>query len=71
MKTLVVGAAVAAAFSISAQAQDKAPPPAWQQGKPASQADSPLHPFAPHMSRRAASRSAFRVRCHSAEQVSA
>src|SRR4030081_1652255 len=44
--------AVAAAFSISALAQDKpaaAPPPSWQQGKPAAMQESTLHPFAPHL----------------------
>ncbi len=55
MKTLVVAAAVAAAFSISARAQDKAPPPAWQQGKPAAMSESALHPFAPYMTGRSAS----------------
>jgi len=47
--------AVAAAFSISALAQDKpaaAPPPSWQQGKPAALAESTLHPFAPHLTGR-------------------
>src|SRR5882757_6877718 len=49
--------AVAAAFSVSALAQDKpaaAPPPSWQQGKPAALSESTLHPFAPHMTGRAA-----------------
>jgi glucose/arabinose dehydrogenase len=49
--------AVAAAFSISALAQDKpaaAPPPSWQQGKPAALAESTLHPFAPHLTGRPA-----------------
>jgi len=38
-------------------AQDKpaaAPPPSWQQGKPAAMAESTLHPFAPHMTGRSA-----------------
>jgi glucose/arabinose dehydrogenase len=50
-------ALVAAAFAASAFAQDKpaaAPPPSWQQGKPAAQAESTLHPFAPHMTGRSA-----------------
>lgn len=52
MNRLFVAAAVAAAFTVPAQAQDKAPPPAWQQGKPPG--DSALHPFAPHMTGRPA-----------------
>ena len=52
---LVVGAAVAAAFAGAAHVQEKAPPPAWQQGKPPAMGDSALHPFAPHMTGRAAS----------------
>jgi glucose/arabinose dehydrogenase len=55
MMRLVVAAAVAAAFAVPAQAQDKAPPPAWHQGKPPAMTDSALHPFAPHMTGRAAS----------------
>src|SRR5689334_18732464 len=31
-----------------------APPPSWQQGKPAAMAESTLHPFAPHMTGRSA-----------------
>lgn len=54
MSKIVVAAAVAAAFAVPAQAQDKAPPPAWQQGKPATMNDSTLHPFAPHMTGRSA-----------------
>jgi glucose/arabinose dehydrogenase len=43
----VVALAVAAAFTINAQAQTKpAPPPAWQQGKGANMADSKLAPHA-------------------------
>src|SRR3979490_1909144 len=56
--TLPISFAVAAAFSISALAQDKpaaAPPPSWQQGKPAALAESTLHPFAPHLTGRPAS----------------
>jgi len=54
MKT-VAALAVAAAFAASALAQDKpAPAPSWQQGKPAAQAESTLHPFAPHMTGRSA-----------------
>jgi glucose/arabinose dehydrogenase len=52
-----IAAFVAAAFAASAFAQDKpaaAPPPSWQQGKPAAQAESTLHPFAPHMTGRSA-----------------
>lgn len=55
MNRLVVAVAVAASFAASAQAQDKAPPPAWQQGKPDSLQESTLHPFAPHMTGRSAS----------------
>ena len=42
----VVAVAVLAAFNV-AQAQDKpaAPPPSWQQGKPAALSESTLHPF--------------------------
>jgi glucose/arabinose dehydrogenase len=47
MRTLVA-AAVAAAFAIPAQAQQK-PPPAWHQGKKASQAESKLAPHAGKM----------------------
>src|SRR3954465_7035666 len=50
-----IAAFVAAAFAASAFAQDKpaaAPPPSWQQGKPAAQAQATLHPFAPHMTGR-------------------
>jgi glucose/arabinose dehydrogenase len=49
--------AVAAAFCGSALAQDKpaaTPAPSWQQGKPPAMAESTLHPFAPHMTGRAA-----------------
>jgi len=52
-----IAAFVAAAFAASAFAQDKpaaAPPPSWQQGKSAAQAESTLHPFAPHMTGRSA-----------------
>jgi glucose/arabinose dehydrogenase len=42
---------VTTAFAVSALAQDKPaeqqPAPSWQQGKPAGQAESTLHPFAP------------------------
>jgi glucose/arabinose dehydrogenase len=50
----VIALAVAAAFTLSAQAQDKPAPPSWQQGKPPAAAESTLHPFAPHMTGRAA-----------------
>src|SRR5262245_1328444 len=57
-KSIVVGvtATVAAAFASAVLAQDKpaAPPPSWQQGKPAALQESTLHPFAPHMTGRAA-----------------
>ena len=42
-----------AAFT-AAQAQDKAPPPAWQQGRSAAQDGSTLHPFAPNLTGRSA-----------------
>jgi len=45
--------AVAAALAVPALAQ-QSPPPSWQQGKSPSQAESTLHPFAPHMTGRAA-----------------
>jgi glucose/arabinose dehydrogenase len=51
---MAIAAAIATAFAASAQAQDKAPPPAWQQGKPPGMNESTLHPFAPHMTGRAA-----------------
>ena len=54
MRMLAATAAVAAALAWQAQAQDKAPPPAWQQGKPEAMSDSTLHPFAPHMTGRSA-----------------
>src|SRR6266446_475594 len=50
-----LAAAVLAAFT-AAQAQDKpaaAPPPSWQQGKPAA-SESTLHPFAIEMTGKAA-----------------
>ncbi len=56
-------ALLAAALSSSALAQQPpaaapaaapAPPPAWQQGKTADQANSTLHPFAPHLTGRPA-----------------
>jgi len=49
--------AAAGLFSAAALAQDKpaaAPPPSWQQGKPAALQESTLHPFAPHMTGRSA-----------------
>jgi len=49
--------AVAGLFTAAALAQDKpaaAPPPSWQGGRPASMSESTLHPFAPHMTGRAA-----------------
>jgi glucose/arabinose dehydrogenase len=50
-----LSAAILAAFSTAALAQ-QAPsaPPSWQQGRSAEQASSPLHPFAPHLTGRAA-----------------
>jgi len=53
----VVAAAIAAAFAVPVMAQDKpaaAPPPSWQQGKPAALQESTLHPFAPHLTGRPA-----------------
>src|SRR5258706_13167006 len=53
----VVAAAIAAASAVPVMAQDKpaaAPPPSWQQGKPAALQESTLHPFAPHMTGRPA-----------------
>ena len=46
MNRIVIAAAVAAAFVVPALAQDKPAPPSWQQGKPAGQSESTLHPFA-------------------------
>src|SRR6195256_2849585 len=55
MRVAAVAAAVMAVFTV-AQAQDQpaAPPPSWQQGKPPAMGESTLHPFAPHMTGRAA-----------------
>ncbi|HLX79492.1 MAG TPA: PQQ-dependent sugar dehydrogenase [Burkholderiales bacterium] len=56
MLRTLMATAVLAAFA-SAQAQDKpAPAPAqpWQQGRSAEQMESPLHPFAPNLTGRAA-----------------
>ncbi len=50
----VIALAVAAAFTICAQAQDKPAPPSWQQGKPPAAAESTLHPFVPHLTGRPA-----------------
>src|SRR5437868_12915443 len=53
--THLIAAAIAAAFAVPVLAQAPAsPPPSWQQGKPAAQAESTLHPFAPHMTGRSA-----------------
>jgi hypothetical protein len=41
-------------FGTVALAQAPAGPPSWQQGRSAEQAGSTLHPFAPHMTGRAA-----------------
>ncbi len=50
-----LSAAILAAFSAAAFAQQPpAAPPSWQQGRSAEQASSPLHPFAPHLTGRAA-----------------
>jgi glucose/arabinose dehydrogenase len=57
MNRIFVAAAVAAAFAVPAFAQDKpaaSPPPSWQQGKPAAQSESTLHPFAIEMTGKAA-----------------
>jgi len=51
----IIAFTVTTAFAVSALAQDKPaaqPAPSWQQGKPAAQAESTLHPFAPHMTGR-------------------
>src|SRR5258708_5056464 len=48
----VVAAAIAAAFAVPVMAQDKpaaAPPPSWQQGRPAAMQEAALPPFAPHL----------------------
>ena len=50
-----IAAAFLALFGTAALAQaPAAPPPSWQQGRSAEQASSTLHPFAPHMTGRAA-----------------
>src|SRR3954470_19251129 len=53
----VIAFTVTAAFAVSALAQDKPaaqPAPSWHGGKPPALAESTLHPFAPHMTGRAA-----------------
>ena len=55
MRTAIALAALAAFGAV--QAQDKpaaAPPPSWQQGKPPAMAQSTLHPFAIHVTGKAA-----------------
>src|SRR3989440_2190237 len=53
--TKLFAAALCAAFAVAALAQDKpAPPPSWHQGKPPAMGESTLHPFAPHLTGRAA-----------------
>src|SRR5438105_15796407 len=54
MNRIVIAAAVAAAFVVPALAQDKPAPPSWQQGKPAGQSESTLHPFAIEVTGKAA-----------------
>ena len=49
-----LAAAFLALFGTAALAQAPAAPPSWQQGRSAEQANSTLHPFAPHMTGRAA-----------------
>jgi len=50
-----LAAAFLAACGTAALAQQPpAPPPSWQQGRSVEQASSPLHPFAPHLTGRAA-----------------
>jgi glucose/arabinose dehydrogenase len=53
MLRTLIAASVLAAFA-SAQAQDKPPAQPWQQGQSSDQAASPLHPFAPNLTGRAA-----------------
>ena len=51
----LIATLVAAAFAAPAFAQNKpeaTPAPSWQGGRPASMAESTLHPFAPHMTGR-------------------
>ena len=53
----LIATLVAAAFAAPAFAQNKpeaTPAPSWQGGRPASMAESTLHPFAPHMTGRPA-----------------
>ena len=50
LRTLIAASAMAA-FTF---AQAQSPAPAWQQGRSAELANSPLHPFAPHMTGRPA-----------------
>ena len=40
---------------LAQQAAPAAPPPAWKQGMQSAQSDSPLHPFAPHLTGRPSS----------------
>ena len=52
----LIAVAVAAAFTVNAQAQDKpAPPPAWHQGKSEPYKDSKLAPHAGKMTETPAS----------------
>ena len=56
MMRTVIAAAIAAALTISAQAQDKpAPPPAWKQGMSEKYKDSTLAPHAGKMTETPAS----------------
>jgi glucose/arabinose dehydrogenase len=48
-----LAAAFLTLFGTAALAQAPAAPPSWQQGRSADQANSTLHPFAPHMTGRA------------------
>jgi glucose/arabinose dehydrogenase len=52
--SLAVPALVCTLTAAAAQAQAPAAPPSWQQGRTSEQEKSTLHPFAPHMTGRAA-----------------
>jgi len=55
MAPALAGAGLLASIALAQQAAQPAPPPAWQQGRSAEQANSTLHPFAPQMTGRPAS----------------
>ena len=51
----LVGLTSAVLAQQAAPVAPAAPPPAWKQGMQSAQSDSPLHPFAPHLTGRSSS----------------